>query len=97
MISPKDVHHIADLARIELTPEEEQKFTEELAATLEFVEKLNAVETSAIEPLAGGTSLENIMRPDGAAEKSLEEKSAEIIAAAPETKDGWVKVKSVFE
>lgn len=97
MISPKDVHHIADLARIELTTEEERKFTGELSAILEFVEKLNEVNTQNVEPLAGGTTLENVMRPDEEIDKSLEGKSVELLNAAPEKKEEWVKVRAVFE
>ena len=97
MITHKDVKHIARLARIELSPEEEQKIEKELSAILEFVEKLNEVDTSGVEPMTGGTSLENIMRADGQIDTSLEGKSAELMESAPEKKDGWVKVKAVFD
>lgn len=97
MITKKVVQHMASLARIELAETEEAKLEKDLSAILEFIEKLNEVKTYDSEPMAGGTTLENIMRPDEQTDKNLEGKSAELIEAAPETKDGWVKVKAVFE
>ena len=97
MISKKDVQHIAHLARIELTSEEEQKFEKELSEILEFVEKLNEVNTSGVEPMTGGTNLENVMRADEQIDKSLQGKSKGLIKAVPEKKDGWIKVKAIFE
>jgi aspartyl-tRNA(Asn)/glutamyl-tRNA(Gln) amidotransferase subunit C len=95
-IDQKDVRHIADLARIELTAAEEQKFEKELSAILEFVEKLNEADTTNTEPMTGGNTIENIMRPDKQTDSSLEEKSSELINATPEKMGGWVKVKAVF-
>lgn len=95
MITKKDVKHIAALARIKLTAEEENKMGKELSAILGFVKKLNEVDTTDIKPLSGGTNLENITRPDEQVEKSLQNEQAEILVAAPEKKDGWVKVHPV--
>jgi|SRR3989344_6188729 len=92
-----DVKRIAHLARIELAEHEEQKFEKELSAILEFVEKLNEVDTKNVEPMSGGTTLENITRPDEQMDVSLEQKSVELLEAVPERKNGWVKVKAVFE
>lgn len=95
-IQKKDVQHIAHLARIELTEAEEQKFEKDLSAILEFVEKLNEVNTESVEPMTGGTTLENVTRPDEQVDKNLEFRAKNLVEAAPETKDGYVKVKAVF-
>lgn len=97
MITQKDVEHIAHLARIELTDEEKTKFEKELSAVLEFVGKLNAVNTDGVEPMTGGTLLENVMREDEQIDDTLEGKSASLLDAAPEKKEGWVRVKAVFQ
>ena len=97
MISKKDVKHIAHLARIELSGQEEQKFEKDLSAILKFVEKLNEVDTENVEPMAGGTTQENIMREDEQIDNGLEGKSAELIKAAPELKNDYIKVKAIFE
>ena len=97
MITHKDVEHIVNLARIELTDQEQKKFEKELSAILGFVEKLNEVDTAGVEPLTGGTLLENMMREDEQIDDSLEGKSSVLMEAVPEKKDGWVKVKAVFQ
>ena len=97
MISRKDVQHIARLARIELAPDEEEKFEQELSAILDFVAKLNEVDTSHVEPLAGGTELENVMREDVVLEAECWKPGADLVEAAPRKREGYVEVKAVFE
>lgn len=96
MITQKDVHHIAQLARIELAEEEKIKFAGDLSQILDFVEKLNEADTANVEPMTGGTTAENVVRGDEQIDKSLEGKSAELVDAAPEKRERWVKVKGVF-
>lgn len=95
-ITRKEVEHIAHLARIELNEEEKTKFEKELSAILEFVKKLNEVDTDNVEPMTGGTSLENATRPDEQIDKTLDNMVGKLIEAAPDKKGRWVKVKSVF-
>ncbi len=97
MITREDVQHIAHLARIELTLEEEERFEHELSAILQFVEQLNEVDTTGIEPMTGGTHLEQVVRRDEQIDTSIEHRSAALIQAVPEKKDRWISVKSVFE
>lgn len=97
MITKEDVQHIAHLARIELTQEEEEKFQHELSAILQFVEQLNEVDTTGIEPMTGGTHLEQIARKDEQRDMSLEHRSAALIDAVPEKENRMVRVHSVFE
>ena len=97
MITPQDVQHIAGLARIELTPEEQQKFEKELSTILDFIGKLTEVDTSNVEPAAGKILLKNIMRADEQVDKNLEGKSAELVEATPEKAGRWISVKSIFE
>ncbi|MBU1102096.1 Asp-tRNA(Asn)/Glu-tRNA(Gln) amidotransferase subunit GatC [Patescibacteria group bacterium] len=91
-----DVNHIAKLARLGLSTEEEKKFTKELAAILAFVEKLKEVDTQNVEPTAQATGQQNVMRVDES-EKQDEKTRGQILANAPETKKGFIKVKAVFE
>lgn len=97
MISRKDVQDIARLARIELTPDEEEKFEGELSAIFDFVAKLEGVDTSHVEPLAGGTELVNVMREDDGEVQSAHGKARELPAAAPRQRKGYVEVEAVFE
>ena len=88
-----EVEKIAQLARIELTKDEKQKFAEDLSAILEYVGKLQEVDTAQIEPTAQVTGLVNVMREDKV--KACPWR-AEILAQAPDVEQGGVKVKSVF-
>lgn len=96
MITKKEVEHIAELARINLTEEEKSKLEKELSAILKFVEKLKEIDTNRVEPLTGGTALENRIREDEQVEKTLEGKQAELVRQMPDRKESWLKVKSTF-
>ena len=88
---------MAHLAKITLTPAEEEQFTKELSAILGFVEQLGELDTKGAAPVNGGTDLFNVMREDETTDNFLEGKSQELFGAIPEKKGAWAKVKSVFE
>jgi aspartyl-tRNA(Asn)/glutamyl-tRNA(Gln) amidotransferase subunit C len=64
MASDFDIKYVAHLARIALTPEEEEKFGAQLTHILGYVEKLNQLDVSHIEPTAHAVPLVNVFRPD---------------------------------
>src|SRR2546422_11058117 len=59
-----DVQYVAHLARIELTPAEEQKLGAQLNNILGYIEKLKELDVSAVEPTAHAVPMVNVMRPD---------------------------------
>jgi aspartyl-tRNA(Asn)/glutamyl-tRNA(Gln) amidotransferase subunit C len=59
-----DVKYVARLARLSLSPEEEQKIGEQLANILGYIEKLKEVDVSGVEPTAHAFPLVNVTRPD---------------------------------
>lgn len=59
-----DVKYVAHLARISLTPEEEQKFGPQLKNILGYIEKLTQLDVSHIEPTAHAVPLVNVFRKD---------------------------------
>lgn len=63
-LTPDEVRHIAHLARLRLTPEEEQRYAEQLSAILDYAGRLNRVDTSAVPPTAGVQAAEAPLRPD---------------------------------
>ena len=95
-ITNKDVEHIAHLARIELNAQEKKMFETELSGILSFVQTLNELDTSNVEPVTGGTMLEDVMRDDEQSDVYMEGMSARLVEAAPDKKDRFIKVKSVF-
>jgi len=58
------VKRIADLAQIQLSPEEEERAWSELGAIVGYVEQLNELDTSGVEPLHHVLDLRNVMRED---------------------------------
>jgi len=63
-VSKKDIEHIAKLARLKFNDEEANKMQDEMNKILEYVEKLNELDTSEIEPLTHVLDLKNVTRED---------------------------------
>jgi aspartyl-tRNA(Asn)/glutamyl-tRNA(Gln) amidotransferase subunit C len=59
-----DVKYVAHLARLNLSPEEEQKFGSQLGQILGYIAKLNELDISQVEPTAHAVPLINVTRPD---------------------------------
>jgi aspartyl-tRNA(Asn)/glutamyl-tRNA(Gln) amidotransferase subunit C len=59
-----DIHYVARLARLELTPEEEQKLGAQLGQVLDYIEQLKRVDVSQVEPTAQPIPLVNVTRAD---------------------------------
>jgi len=59
-----DVKYVAHLARLSLSPEEEQKIGAQLGNILGYIEKLKEVDVSGVEPTAHAFPLVNVSRPD---------------------------------
>ena len=64
MKSEIDIKHVAHLARISLSPEEEEKFGAQLGHVLGYIDKLKEVDVSGVEPTAHAFPLVNVTRPD---------------------------------
>ncbi|GJM76657.1 aspartyl/glutamyl-tRNA(Asn/Gln) amidotransferase subunit C [Paenibacillus macerans] len=93
-IQMKDVEHVAKLARLHLTDEEREMFTEQLNAILQYAEKLNELDTEQIEPTTHVLHLSNVMREDVVKESLPPEK---VFLNAPDEEDGQFKVPAVLE
>ncbi len=93
MLSKEEVIKISEMARIELTEAEVEKFQKDLSSVLDYVEELKAVDTEGLEIVSSVTGLENIDRADIPV---LEENQETIMANAPERKDRFYKVKSIL-
>jgi len=89
-----NVKHIAKLANLELSKEEEEKFEKQLGDVLSHIEELNRLSTSSVEPTAQVTQLENVMREDKL-ERSLTQEEA--TGQARLVHNGLFEVKGIFE
>ena len=85
---------IAELARLDLTEEELALFREQLSEVLEYAERLQALDTDAIPPTATVLPARNVMRADEPRPSLTRE---EILANAPEAKDGCFQVQAILE
>ncbi len=97
MIGKKEVEHIAGLARIKLAEKEKDKMTKELGAILGYIDKLKEVNTEGVEPIAHITGLTDVFRKDDSPREPDSENIKRLMGQAPSEKNGYVKVKSVFE
>lgn len=93
-LKKEDVEHVARLARLEFTDEQSKKFTEELSAILDYVNELDSAQTENMEAISQISGLKNIAREDVAVESLPNEK---VLQNAPDSQDGYIKVKKVFE
>jgi len=93
-LNQKEVEHLALLARLGITEEEKEKFTHELSSILDYVAKLNEIDTKNIKPTSQVTGLSNVMREDQVKKSGCEK---ELVEAAPEHQGGCVKTKAILE
>lgn len=92
-VTLKDVKYIADLARLELTNDELEEYTFQLNKILEYVEKLNTVNTEYIEPLSHPIEAVNIFRED-IVKSSINREDA--LKNAPSKDEEFFKVPKVI-
>lgn len=93
MITKEEVQHIAKLARIQLSPEEVEKFQKELGEVLDYFEILREVDVSSVQPMTHSVPLQNVKRKD---EAQPDSKGRKLLDAAPEHEAGYLKVKSIL-
>ncbi|ESW64994.1 glutamyl-tRNA amidotransferase subunit C [Mesorhizobium sp. LSHC422A00] len=88
------VKRVARLARIAVSEEDAERMTGELNAILGFVEQLNEVDVSGVEPMTSVTPMEMKKRQDIVTDGN---KAADIIANAPATDENFFLVPKVVE
>jgi aspartyl-tRNA(Asn)/glutamyl-tRNA(Gln) amidotransferase subunit C len=89
-----DVKYVAHLARLALTPEEEQQFGPQLAGVLGYIEKLKEVDITGVEPTAHPFPLVNVMRADEVQPSLTNE---EALRNAPAQANGLFIVPKIVE
>jgi len=93
-ITVKEVEYVARLAYLELGEEEKEKFTSQLNGILEYVDKLNELDTSNVEPTSHVLPIVNVFKEDKVEESYPIE---DILGNAPEREGNFVKVPRVVE
>ncbi len=93
-ITKQEVEHVAKLARLELSGQEQDMFTDQLSNILTYVEQLNELDTKGVEPTSHVLDISNVMRDD-VPEESLPQERA--LANAPDKAAGHYRVPLIIE
>lgn len=88
------VKKVSKLANLTLTPEEEEKFSNQLSHILGYIEELNSVDTNSVEPTFNVIDRSNVLREDSS-ELGLSQEEA--LSNASFAKDGFFVSKGVFK
>ena len=93
-VSRDDVRHVAQLARLDFSEDEEAQMADELSQILDYVDKLDELDTSGVPPMSHVLDVTNVFRPD-AVEQRIDR--AQALELAPEADDEYVRVPKVIE
>jgi len=92
-ITTKDVEHIAKLAKLSLSEDEKKSYAKQLGDILEYVEKLDELDTESVKPLSHVMDIANAFREDKPGQ-SLDQKDA--LSNAPNSDGEFFKVPKVI-
>jgi len=91
-ISREDVEYVAALARLELTEQETQEYTEQLNSILGYAAMLERLDTEDVVPTAHAVPLHNVMREDQVKPSINHDKA---LKNAPDGEDGFFRVPKI--
>ena len=95
MLTKKELDHIADLARLELRPEEKERYRAQLSSILDYVGQLAEVNTQGLLVCAQVSGLENVYREDEARPWPSAEREA-ALKQAPDRSGREIRVKRIL-
>ena len=93
-LTVEDVRHVAHLARLDIADEDLEQFVSQLSDILAYVDKLSAVTTGDVKPMAQAVSLVNVLREDEVKDAFP---LARILANAPAAVDDMFEVPKIIE
>ena len=93
-ITLKEVEHVARLARLELTAEEKERMRVQLDSILSYIDKLNELDTSAVEPTSHVLPMTNVFREDEVMPSLSQE---EVLTNAPDRHEFFFRVPRILE
>jgi aspartyl-tRNA(Asn)/glutamyl-tRNA(Gln) amidotransferase subunit C len=89
-----DIEKVARLARLELSEEERETFGNQMEQILTYMEQLNRLDTTGVEPASHAVPIYNVFREDEVKPSIPQE---EVLAIAPDEEDGHFKVPRIIE
>lgn len=93
-ISREDVRHIAGLARLRFSEEEETRMAQEMGRILDYVEKLNELDTTGVPPMSHVLDVHNVFREDEVEERIRRE---DALKNAPDADNEYFRVPKVID
>lgn len=94
MISDEIIEYVAILAKLELSEEEKQQAKADMGKMLDYIDKLNELDTADVEPMSHVFPAENVFREDVVTNGDMRE---EMLSGAPGEKDGMFMAPRTFE
>ena len=94
IISDETIEYVGILAKLELSGEEKEQAKKDMGSMLDYIDKLNELDTSGVEPMSHVFPVNNVFREDVVTNGDEHEK---ILANAPEEKDQSFKVPRTVE
>lgn len=94
IISDETIEYVGILAKLELSPEEKEQAKKDMAGMLDYIDKLNKLDTSGVEPMSHVFPVNNVFREDVVTNGDEREK---ILKNAPAAKDGSFMVPKTVE
>ncbi len=85
---------MATLARLDLTPDEQEQLTGQLDRILDYMDKLNELDTESVEPMSHAVDVVNVLRPDRAVNQPRTE---DLLRNAPARDDDFLSVPKIIE
>ena len=94
IISDETIEYVGILAKLELSAEEKESAKSDMGRMLDYIDKLNELDTSGVEPMSHVFPVSNVFREDEVANGDEHEK---ILANAPKVKDSSFQVPKTVE
>ncbi len=93
-ISDETIEYVGILAKLELSDEEKEQAKKDMANMLDYIDTLNELDTSGVEPMSHVFPVENVFREDVVTNGDTRD---EILKNAPESKEGAFVVPKTFD
>jgi len=93
-ITIKQVEHVANLARLRFDEEEKKRLAEQLGSILEYIDQLNKLDTTDVEPTSHAIPVKNVVREDVVKTSFTQD---EALANAPSPVEGLFEVPKIIE
>jgi aspartyl-tRNA(Asn)/glutamyl-tRNA(Gln) amidotransferase subunit C len=93
-ITIAQVEHVANLARLKFNEEEKKRLAEQLGSILEYIDQLNKLDTTDVEPTSHAIPVKNVSRKDVVKPSFTQD---EALANAPSPVEGLFEVPKIIE